>query len=359
MRRTLAVLVLAIVACSSDPELAPVPSTSAPDPSSTVTTPATTTSTQGSTSTSPAPTTTTTLPELQGLVYEEVATIDFPIQVIPRNVSASLLATKAGLVFEFDGTSIGETPILDITDKVRNRGEQGLLSIAVHPEEDTRLFVHYSDGDGDTTVEEYAIGDDGVVDPEPVQLLLTLDQPAANHNGGMIQFDDEGILFLGLGDGGGANDAFGTGQDTETLLAKLVRIDPDTAESTMWSMGCAIPGGSGFDGDLVYIADVGQGFYEEVNVAPMTEGLNFGWPITEGPHCFSPATDCNTEGLTLPVVEVEHGDGGTCSITGGIVLPGARHPRDSGPVLLLGLLRWLSTQLPLRRRPGRRHHRLE
>jgi glucose/arabinose dehydrogenase len=274
---------------------------------------------------------TTTLPELQGLAYTEVASAEFPIHLVPRNGSASLLATKAGLVYTFDGETIGETPILDISGQVQNQGEQGLLSIAVHPEDDTRLFLHYSNGNGDTTVEEYAIGDDGVVDPEPVRLLLEVDQPAANHNGGMIQFDEAGTLFLGLGDGGGANDAFGTGQDTGTLLAKLVRIDPDTAEATMWHMGLRNPWRFWIEGDLVYIADVGQGSYEEVNVASMTEsGLNFGWPITQGLHCFRPATDCDTDGLTLPVVEVEHGDGGTCSITGGIVYRGTAIPEIAG-----------------------------
>lgn len=328
MRRLITVFVLLLTACATGQEVAPtpVPDTTPPGPTTSV---AEVTTTTGEVTTTGEPQTTTTLSELEGLAYQEVARIDFPIQVIPRNDSTSLLATKDGQIYTFDGSAIGESPILDISARVRNDGEQGLLSIAIHPEDDTRLFIHFSAEDGDTMVEEFRIEDDGVV-PDPVASLLRLDQPASNHNGGMLQFGPDGGLYLGLGDGGRSNDAFGHGQNTETLFAGLVRFDVDGGDPTLFQYGLRNPWRFWIDGDLVYIADVGQNSFEEVNVAPLEEGLNYGWSITEGLHCFNPSSDCDTNGLTLPVIEVEHGDDGTCSITGGIVYQGAAIPEIQG-----------------------------
>jgi glucose/arabinose dehydrogenase len=165
-------------------------------------------------------------------------------------------------------------------------------------------------------------------------VLLTVEQPAANHNGGMIQTGPDGMLYVGLGDGGGSNDRFGHGQNTETLLGGIVRIDPASGEAELWSYGLRNPYRFWFDGDVLYIGDVGQGAYEEIDVVTFDpDGFNFGWPITEGLHCFSPRTGCDVAGLTLPVIEVEHGDGGTCSITGGVVYRGAAIPELDGHYL--------------------------
>ena len=333
MRRSLLVVVLLLAACTSAEDDSPssTVTTGPPAPSTTVAaTPSTTAA--GATTTTVAPTTTTPLPELQGLVYEVVAGIEFPIQIVPRNEGASLLATKGGMIFDFDPAGTMGAPILDISEIVRSQGEQGLLSIAVHPEDDTRLFIHYSAGDGDTVVEEYAIGADGSVAVEPVAQLLRLDQPARNHNGGMLQFGPDGALYLGLGDGGGAGDAFGHGQNRDTLFAGLVRIDVDdtAAEPTLFQYGLRNPWRFWIEGDIVYVADVGQGSFEEVSVAPFTADVNYGWSIMEGTHCFSPSSGCDTEGITLPVLEVEHGDAGTCSITGGLVYRGSAIPEIDG-----------------------------
>lgn len=329
MRRHLLVaFLLVLAACSAEPELAPT--TSAGSGATTTTVPETTTSTEtvGST-TSTEPTTTTILPELQSLAYEEVASIDFPIHLVPWTESASLLATKEGAVHLFDGSAVSDA-VLDISEEVHNEGERGLLAIAVHPDDPSRLFIHYSANGGDTTVEEYRIAADGSVDPEPVQLLLTVDQPAGNHNGGMIQFGPDGALYLGLGDGGGSNDRYGNGQNTDTLLGGLVRIDVDTADSELFQYGLRNPWRFWIDGDTIFVADVGQNTFEEVSVVPLQAEVNHGWPITEALHCFSPSSGCDTVGITLPVIEVRHGDAGTCSITGGVVYRGSAIPEVDG-----------------------------
>jgi len=333
MRRAALVAVIAVLAAcnGTDQELAPTTtSTTSPAPETTTTTmmASSTTTSDENTTTSP-PATTTTLAPLESLAYEEVAAVEFPIHMVPWGESA-LLATKSGRVFAFEGGEIGDAPLLDISDQVRNEGEQGFLAIAVHPDYEGRVFAHYSDNDGDTVVSEFAWDGETLGDEE---VIFTHDQPASNHNGGMIQFGVDGALYLGLGDGGRSNDAFGNGQNTETLLAGLVRIDVDGGgEPTLWQYGLRNPWRFWIDvGDeLIYIADVGQNAYEEVNVAGLEEGLNYGWPITEGLHCFQPSSGCDTEGLTLPVVEVERGDAGTCSITGGVLYRGTAMPELEG-----------------------------
>lgn len=333
MRRPVALLflILSLVGCSREQEPAPTPPTSA---TGTTVTSTATTSTGAPTTT--APTTTTTLAPLEGLAYEEVATADFPVQMTALAGSPiSYLATKDGRVWAYDGEAVGDQAVLDIADAVRNQGEQGLLSIVVHPEDATRLFAHYSDGDGDTVVSEFTLVSPTEADRRSERVMVTLDQPAPNHNGGMLQFGPDGGLYLGLGDGGGSSDRFGNGQNPDTLLGGLVRLDVDApdAEALLFQMGLRNPWRFWIDGDLIFIADVGQNAFEEVNVAPLEEGVNYGWPITEGLHCFRPTSGCDTDGLTLPLVEVAHGDAGTCSITGGVVYRGQAIPELDGHFL--------------------------
>lgn len=323
----LLVVPLLIFACTSeDQEPAPAPTTTTTGPSPTTgADPTTTTTTAAATTTTVEPTTTTTLAELSGLAYEEVAEIDFPIHLIPWE-TGDLLATKDGQVWVLE-EELAAAPVLDISDQVRNDGEQGLLAIAVHPEQAERLFVHYSANDGDTVVSEF--GWDGSAWGGERE-LLRLDQPARNHNGGMIQFGPDGRLYLGLGDGGGANDTFGNGQNTDTLLGGLVAIDVDAAESELFSYGLRNPWRFWIEDDLIYIADVGQNAFEEVSVSALSADTNYGWPITEGLHCFRPPSGCDTTAHTLPVLEVRHGDAGTCSISGGIVYRGSLIPEIQG-----------------------------
>jgi glucose/arabinose dehydrogenase len=318
-----------LAACNgTEQELAPT--TTSPAPETTATTmvvPASSTTTTDETAPTPAPTTTSTLAPLQSLAYEEVSALEFPIHMVPWGESA-LVATKEGKVWAFENGGLGDSPLLDISDQVRNNGEQGFLAIATHPNDESRVFAHYSDNDGDTVVSEFSWDGEALGEEE---VIFTHAQPASNHNGGMIQFGPDGALYLGLGDGGRSNDAFGNGQNTETLLGGLVSIDVDGGdEPSLWQYGLRNPWRFWMEGESIYIADVGQNAFEEINVAGLEEGLNYGWPITEGLHCFSPASGCDTEGLTLPVVEVGHGDAGTCSITGGVRYDGVAIPEIVG-----------------------------
>jgi glucose/arabinose dehydrogenase len=325
MRRAAVVTVIAMLAACNGAEQEPAPTTSSLPPETTTSSPSATTTTTTATTTTPPET--TTLAPLESLAYEEVASVQFPIHMVPWGDSA-LVASKDGQIWSFEEGEVGATPVLDIADQVRNEGEQGFLALAVHPEDETRVFAHYSDNEGDTVVSEFS-WDGEILGSE--EIVFTHDQPAGNHNGGMIQFGPDGALYLGLGDGGRSNDAFGNGQNTETLLGGLVRIDVDGGgDAGLWQYGLRNPWRFWVEGESVYIADVGQSAYEEIDVAALDEGRNYGWPITEGQHCFSPASGCETDGLTLPVVEVEHGDAGTCSITGGVVYRGAAIPEIDG-----------------------------
>jgi glucose/arabinose dehydrogenase len=322
-------LALLLIACDGG---AGEPSTTATAPPVTEP-PSTTTTVVPGTTTSVPETTTTTLSPLSSLTYEQVAALDFPVQLIPRpDTALSYIATRAGMIWSFDGEALGGTPVLDISERVGTAGqEQGLLSITLHPQDPSRLFAHYSDNNGDTVVSEFAMVSEIGADPGSERVLLTLDQPASNHNGGMLHFLPDGRLLVGLGDGGGAGDRYGNGQNRETLLGGLVAlsVDGDPAP-VLYSYGLRNPWRYWVDGETLYVADVGQNAYEEVTVTPLMPDINYGWPITEGLHCFSPEEGCDTTGLTLPLLEVAHGDAGTCSITGGVVYRGAAIPEISG-----------------------------
>ena len=242
----------------------------------------------------------------------------------------SYLAEQGGRILYMVDDEIADPPVLDITGQVTFRGEQGLLGIALHPTRPDRLFVHYSNRSGHTVVSEFSLTEDGrTADPDSERLIFFTQQPATNHNGGMIQFGPDGYLYLGLGDGGRAGDYYGHGQRPDTPLAALVRIHPDQATSEVWWYGLRNPWRFWIDEPtgLTYIADVGQDAFEEISVAMLSEpDLNFGWPITEGLHCFEPRQGCDPAGLTLPVLEIAHDDGGTCSVTGGVVYRGPSMP---------------------------------
>ena len=316
-------LLVLVAACNGDEEVATTlpPTTGAPPTTTTTSDPAPTTST-----TEPDATT-TTLPPLQSLAYEEIASFSFPVQVIPgAGVGQIYVVDKVGYLWSVADGQVNEEPVLDITALVSGSNEQGFLAATLHPDNATRLFVHYTDPAGDTVVAEYTLLDALGADPDSATVLLEVDQPASNHNGGMIQFDPEGRLLVGLGDGGGSNDAFGNGQNTDTLLGGIVAIDLSGGDPTLFNYGLRNPWRFWLDGDQIVIADVGQNAHEEVNVAPLQADLNFGWPITEGSHCFSPSSGCDTSGITMPVLDVAHGDDGSCSITGGVVYRGLLIP---------------------------------
>ena len=313
----IALAFMVVAACDTSGE--PVLTTAAAIPSTTAL--PSTTATQTTTPT-------TTLPPLRGLAYEEVADLPFPIDMVAdHDAGVTYVATKGGHIHLFDGERVSGDPALDLSGVTVSSGERGLLGMAIHPDDPTRLYVHYSARNGDTVVSEHFIGDDA----DEARELLRLGQPADNHNGGMLQFGPDGALYLGLGDGGGSGDRFGNGQNTDSLLGGLVRLQPEgEPDPTLVAYGLRNPWRFWIEDTTIYIADVGQGAYEEVNVAPLEPGHNFGWPITEGLHCFQPPQGCQTEGLTLPLVEVAHGDAGTCSITGGVVYRGEAIPEVDG-----------------------------
>jgi hypothetical protein len=339
MRRYLALFLVLVTACltRSGEDGDPTASTAPP-----VTSDGTTVTTvEGTSSTTvPAPTTSTAARATTAstlslddtlLAYKVIADLDFPVQLTARpGDEHGYVITKDGVVRLFDGAAVVAEPVLDISDLVRNEGEQGLLSIALHPEDQNRLYLHYSDQSGDTVVSEFTMASPGQADPGSERVLLQVDQPAGNHNGGMIQFTPDGALLLGLGDGGGANDAFGNGQNPDTLLGGMVTMSVDgDPQPAKFAMGLRNPWRFWIDGETVFVADVGQNSIEEVSVTPLQPGLNYGWPMFEGLQCFN-CSSGDEEGVLMPVLEVEHGDAGTCSITGGIVYRGAALPQMNG-----------------------------
>ncbi|RME42993.1 MAG: glucose dehydrogenase [Caldilineae bacterium] len=262
---------------------------------------------------------------------------------------------RRGTIRVLEEGEVQPEPFLDIRPLVGSKGrEQGLLSVAFHPDfaANGRLFVNYTDTNGDTVIAEYRARPGGSrADPATARVLLTLSQPYSNHNGGQLQFGPDGNLYIGTGDGGAANDPHGNGQNPSALLGKMLRLNVDFGEPytvpadnpfvdapgfrpEIWAVGLRNPWRFSFDrqtGDL-YIADVGQNLYEEVDfvAAGSPGGLNFGWNLMEGRHCFQ-AEACRTEGLTLPIAEYGHEDG--CSITGGYVYRGEAYPALDGVYL--------------------------
>ena len=249
--------------------------------------------------------------------------------------------------------SSGETSVpLDITDRVLGGGERGLLGLALHPNfggDDLRAYVHYSDGAGNTVLSEFLVTDFALpprLDPATERVLLRVEQPFANHNGGQLAFGPDGYLWFGLGDGGSGGDPLGHGQNPATLLGSILRVDVDDIPGDGTdAIGYGIPidnpfsdGANGapevylyglrnpwrfsFDRetDALWIADVGQNAFEELNrVDPVAgAGGNLGWNLMEASSCF--VGGCSPEGLILPVAEYGRDLG--CSVTGGHVYRG-------------------------------------
>ncbi len=245
---------------------------------------------------------------------------------------------------EVDGT-IQKQPFLDVSGLVSASGnERGLLGLAFHPQFKTngQFYINYTDVNGNTVVARYTVSanDPNVGDPNSASFVIQIKQPFSNHNGGNLAFGPDGYLYIGMGDGGSQGDPNGNGQNPKALLAKLLRLDIDGAQPyaapkdnpfatnadfapEVWAMGLRNPWRFSFDrltGDL-YIGDVGQNQWEEIDFQPAGQGgVNYGWNIMEASHRYSGEPE--KAGLTAPIAEYSHGDGG-CSITGGYVYRGA------------------------------------
>lgn len=258
---------------------------------------------------------------------------------------------QAGTIRIIQNGVVLAPPFLDITSKVDSSGtEMGLLGLAFTPgfAQNHRFFVHYDRSIGgqiQSVIAEYQVSasDANQADPASERILLTVNQPFTNHKGGQLAFGSDGFLYIGLGDGGSEGDPLGNGQNLQTLLGKMLRIDvnatgPGTQYSVppdnpfvsggglpeIWAYGLRNPWRFSFDranGNL-FAADVGGDRIEEVNL--ITRGGNFGWNITEGTLCFNPASGCNETGLILPIAEYDHSEGN--AIIGGYVYHGTSVP---------------------------------
>ncbi|WP_216328462.1 PQQ-dependent sugar dehydrogenase [Deinococcus aestuarii] len=266
--------------------------------------------------------------------------------------SGRMYATEqAGLVRVIEGGRLRDQPFLDVQGLTSAGGERGLLGLAFDPAYKTnrRLYVHYTDREGDTVLARYtATPDFSRADPQSARVLFTAEQPYANHNGGQIAFGPDGFLYLGLGDGGSGGDPLDNGQNLASPLGKILRFDvggdaarpaPGNpfltragANPNIWAYGLRNPWRFSFDrvsGDLI-IADVGQNEFEEVDRQPRASrgGENYGWRVREGRSCFNPPNGCRTEGLTDPVLQYGRTEGQ--SITGGYVYRGNAVPALKG-----------------------------
>ncbi len=222
-------------------------------------------------------------------------------------------------------------PFLDLSARISTGGEQGLLGLAFHPgyAQNGRFFVNYTDEAGNTQVVGYRAEGD-VADPASAQVLLSVEQPYANHNGGWLGFGPDGLLYVGMGDGGSGGDPENRAQNPAEKLGKILRLDVDGgAAPETFALGVRNPWRMAFDGTDLYVADVGQVSYEEINVITTADAkANLGWRIMEGPECYDAAT-CERAGLVLPILSYGH-DSGRCSITGGFVYRGAALPQLAG-----------------------------
>ena len=274
--------------------------------------------------------------------------------------SARIFVTEQpGRIRIIKNDALQTTPFLDITGRIGSPGgEQGLLSVAFPPgygSAKNHFYVYYTNPVGTLVIARYRpTANPDAADPNSEEIILTIDHPTfGNHNGGQLQFGPDGYLYIGTGDGGGGGDPFRNAQNPAVLLGKLLRIDVESAvtpstysipatnpyvgtpgyRGEIWALGLRNPWRFSFDrqtGDL-YLGDVGQGLWEEVNFQPANSGggENYGWNILEGLHCFDPAVGCIMPlRYSPPVTEYDHSS--DCSVTGGYVYRGPGNPAMQG-----------------------------
>ena len=285
---------------------------------------------------------------------EVVSGLERPVHLTaPSGDDRLFIVEQPGRIRVVRDGELLERPFLDLTSKVESGGnEQGLLSVAFHPEYESNgyLYVNYTDADGNTRVERYTVSgsDPDRADPSSAKLIIGFAQPFRNHNGGQVLFGPDRMLYVPTGDGGSGGDPRGNGQDRSSLLGKILRVDVDGGDpyaippdnpfvgetgirGEIWAYGLRNPWRVAFDEveGLLFVADVGQNAYEEITVVPADEpGINYGWNHMEGTHCFPPGSNCSREGLKLPAIEYPRSQG--ISITGGYVYRGDAVPELRG-----------------------------
>ncbi|MFP3852809.1 MAG: PQQ-dependent sugar dehydrogenase [Anaerolineales bacterium] len=295
----------------------------------------------------------TSMPDPASANWQPVITgLSKPLGLEHADDARLFILEQAGLIGIYQQGQLLAEPFLDIRDRVVDSGlEQGLLGMAFHPDfsDNGYFYINYTGSGGNTRISRFSLsGNPNVADPDSEQVLITIQQPFANHNGGGLAFGPDGYLYIGTGDGGSAGDPQGNAQSLDTLLGKLLRINVDgddgyaipadnpfaesaEARSEIWDYGLRNPWRFDFDpqtGDL-YIADVGQNQWEEVNFEPAgsSGGLNYGWDLYEASHPFE-GDGANT---VMPVAEYSHEFG--CSITGGVVVRSPSLPDWNGVYL--------------------------
>lgn len=281
-------------------------------------------------------------PSVQGLSLSRqlvASGLDSPLFVdAPAGDSRLFVIQRGGeVVVVSEGTT---STFLDVSAKVRTDGERGLIGLAFHPDYQSNglFYIHYSRvSDGAGIIAEYSVSTDpAAADPASERILLTVPQPASNHNGGMLTFGPDGNLYAAFGDGGGGGDPFGNGQDPATVLGSIARIDPGSGGpaagnpfgNEVFFYGLRNPWRFSIDGNRVWIGDVGQSAIEEIDAVSVFDGgANLGWSIMEGSTCYN-AASCDRAGLVLPVAEYGHSLGR--SVTGGYVYRGSDIPQLDG-----------------------------
>ena len=280
--------------------------------------------------------------------------LSFPVfATSPAGDARLFVVEKSGHIRIVENDTLQPGDFLDISGRVSGGGEQGLLGMAFHPDYATNglFYVSYTDTGGDSRIVEYEVSaNPDVADESSARNIIEVGQPYSNHNGGMIAFAPDGHLLFGLGDGGLGGDPDENGQDTSTLLGSLLRIGIDgddfpadpgrnytipadnpfvgsSGADEIWSYGLRNPWRFSVDeaSGLLYIGDVGQSSWEEIDVAPVaTPGLNYGWNSFEGNECFDTGDGCNRSGKVFPVLEYSRSEG--VSVTGGYVYRGSEFP---------------------------------
>ncbi len=279
---------------------------------------------------------------LQALVSHIFANPVF-VTATPDTTGRLFVVEQNGRILIVNNAQVLPSPFLDIASKVSTGGERGLLGLAFHPQfsSNGRFFVNYTRvPDGATVIAEYHVSLNPNSAAPDERIFLVVPQPYGNHNGGMLAFGHDQLLYIGMGDGGSAGDPENRAQNRDELLGKVLRIDVDhdlpysipadnpfvglPGKSEIFALGVRNPWRFSFDRDTgdLWGGDVGQNAWEEIDV--ITKGKNYGWRLLEGAHCFNPMTNCHTvPNLVAPVLEYAHEEG-RCSVTGGYVYRGSQ-----------------------------------